>query len=352
MNKKDKDQQYENLEQEDKEQMHKEITERDSAHNQTPEKELSLEEQRALDVERSKELERLEREDVVISPARVIWNNFKARKVTLIGVIMLLFILFFSLVLPFFLPETAIDVPNRWSPPSWEFPFGTDTMGRDIFTRVAVGGRISLYVGAVATILATIIGTIIGSISGYYHGLVDNILQRFTEIVRSFPFLPLIITLSAVLGSDTTESERILLVMLILGFISWTGLARLLRGQILSIREQEYILAAKAVGVKNMSIILKHVLPNVVSIIIVFATLNFASNILVESGLSFLGFGVQEPGASWGLLLQKGTEDSQVIQDYPWAWLFPGIFILMTVLSVNFIGDGLRDAVDPKNNAR
>ncbi len=340
------------MDKKDKKQMNKEITERDKAHNQSPEQELSVEEQRALDIERSKELERLEKEDVVISPARVIWNNFKARKVTLIGVILFVFILFFSVILPFFLPETELNIPVRQQPPSLDYWFGTDRFGRDVFTRVAVGGRVSLYVGAVATILATFIGTVIGSISGYYHGLVDNLLQRFTEVVRSFPFLPLIITLSAALGARSTEDERIFLVMMILGFISWTGLARLLRGQILSIREQEYILAAKAVGVKNMSIIVKHVIPNVVSIIIVFATLNFASNILVESGLSFLGFGVQEPGTSWGLLLRTGTRNSSVIQNEPWLWFFPGLFILITVLSVNFIGDGLRDAVDPKNNTR
>ena len=340
------------MDKKDKKQMNKEITERDKAHNQSPEQELSVEEQRALDIERSKELERLEKEDVVISPARVIWNNFKARKVTLIGVILFVFILFFSVILPFFLPETELNIPVRQQPPSLDYWFGTDRFGRDVFTRVAVGGRVSLYVGAVATILATFIGTVIGSISGYYHGLVDNLLQRFTEVVRSFPFLPLIITLSAALGARSTEDERIFLVMMILGFISWTGLARLLRGQILSIREQEYILAAKAVGVKNMSIIVKHVIPNVVSIIIVFATLNFASNILVESGLSFLGFGVQEPGTSWGLLLRTGTRNSSVIQNEPWLWFFPGLFILVTVLSVNFIGDGLRDAVDPKNNTR
>lgn len=336
----------------DQEMMHKEIDERDKAHVSQPEHELSIEEQRELDIERSKELSRLEKEDVVISPARVIWNNFKSRKITLIGVGLFIFVFLFSVILPLFLPETGLDSSQIFQPPSWDHPFGTDYTGRDLFIRVSKGGSISLYVGVVATSIATIIGTIIGSISGYYHGLVDNILQRFTEIVRSFPFLPLIITLSAALGSRSTEEQRIFLVMMILGFISWTGLARLLRGQILSIREQEYILAAKAVGVKNMGIITKHVLPNVVSIIIVFATLNFASNILVESGLSFLGFGVQEPGASWGLILQKGTEDSLIIQDYPWAWFFPGIFILITVLSVNFIGDGLRDAVDPKNNAR
>ncbi len=321
-------------------------------------KELSAEEQRRLDEAREKELERLEREDVVISPARMVWNNFKARKITMIGAGMFLFIILFSLLLPVFLPEIETDMANRRVGPSlffWReghYLFGTDNHGRDVFLRVADGGFVSLYVGAVATFISVIIGTIIGSVSGYFHGIIDNILQRFTEIVRAFPFLPLVITLSAAIGADLDEDERIFLIMVILGVIGWTGLARLLRGQILSLREQEFILAARAMGVKNFQIIAKHIIPNVISLIIVSATLQFAANILVESGLSFLGFGVQEPGNSWGLLLRQGTRDSSVIQNQPWLWFFPGLFILATVLSINFIGDGLRDAVDPRNVRR
>ncbi len=321
-------------------------------------RELTAEEQKKLDEAREKELERLEREDVVISPARMVWNNFKARKITIIGVAIFVFILLFSGVLPFFLPEIETDLLVRYESPSltfWReghFLFGTDRFGRNMFYRVAEGGSISLYVGAIATSISTVIGTIIGSVSGYFHGLVDNLLQRFTEVVRAFPFLPLVITLSAAIGADMDENERIRLIMVILGLIGWTGLARLLRGQILSIREQEFILAARAVGIRNYNIIIKHIIPNVVSIIIVSATLSFAVNILVESGLSFLGFGVQEPGNSWGLLLRQGTRDSSVIQNQPWLWFFPGLFILMTVLSINFIGDGLRDAIDPRNTSR
>jgi len=320
--------------------------------------ELSAEEQKKLDEAREKELERLERADVVISPARMVWNNFKARKITIIGVSIFLFILLFSGLLPTFLPDITTDLTVRYESPSlffWRddhFLFGTDRFGRNMFYRVSEGGRVSLYVGAIATAISTVIGTIIGSISGYFHGLIDNLLQRFTEVVRSFPFLPLVITLSAAIGADLDERQRIFLIMVILGLIGWTGLARLLRGQILSIREQEFILAARAVGIRSHNIILKHIIPNVVSIIIVSATLSFAANILVESGLSFLGFGVQEPGNSWGLLLRQGTRDSSVIQNQPWLWFFPGLFILFTVLSINFIGDGLRDAIDPRNVSR
>lgn len=314
--------------------------------------ELSVEEQRELTLQRQQELAAQERADVVISPAKLVWQNFKSRKITVIGMGLFAFVLFFVFIVPFFQSSPEVNSDLRYLAPSWEFWMGNDAVGRDVFARVTIGGRISLYVGAMATLISTIIGIIIGSISGFYSGVVDNILQRFTEVVRSFPFLPLIITLSAALGTDVSEDMRIFIVMLILGLIGWTGLARLLRGQILSIREQEYILAARAVGIKDFNIITKHIIPNVVSIIIVSATLSFASNILVESGLSFLGFGVQEPGASWGLLLRQGTSNSSVIQNQPWLWFFPGLFILLTVLSVNFIGDGLRDAIDPKNNAR
>lgn len=317
-------------------------------------KELTVEEQKALTEKRQAELAAKERKDVVISPAKIVWNNFKSRKMTLIGVVIFAIILFLVLIVPIFTPSNLndINVANRYNSPSASAWFGNDALGRDYFNRVLTGGRVSLYVGAIATTISTIIGVLIGSVSGYFGGVVDNILQRFTEVVRSFPFLPLIITLSAAIGADWNSDQKILLVMVILGLIGWTGLARLLRGQILSIREQEYILAAKATGVRDYKIILRHIIPNVVSIIIVSATLSFAVNILVESGLSFLGFGVNEPDASWGLLLKQGTQSSIVIQDYPWLWIFPGTLILLTVLSINFIGDGLRDAIDPRNNTK
>jgi len=331
----------------------KDLDEKELEHlSEEERKELSVEEQRELDLKRQQELGEQERADVVISPLQLVWQNFKSRKITLIGVGLFAFILFFVFIIPIFQPAPEVNPALRYTAPNLTNWMGTDAVGRDVFARATRGGQVSLFVGFIATLISTVIGVLIGSISGFYSGVIDNILQRITEVVRSFPFLPLIITLSAALGSDTTENMRLFIVMVILGFVGWTGLARLLRGQILSIREQEFILAAKAVGIKDFNIIIKHIIPNVVSIIIVSATLSFAANILVESGLSFLGFGVQEPGASWGLLLRQGTQNSSVIQNQPWMWFFPGMLILLTVLSVNFIGDGLRDAIDPKNNAR
>lgn len=313
-----------------------------------------VEQEKALMAKRSAELARIDGENVVISPTRLIWNNFKEKKIAILGLIMFGMILFVTIVIPLFTASDIndIDVTQLNNPPSWDHWFGTDKLGRDYFNRVVTGGRVSLMVGAIATFISVTLGVIVGSISGYYGGKVDNLLMRFAEIVRSFPFLPLAITLSAALGAGYNAQQRIALIMVILGLLGWTGLARLLRGQILTIREQEFMIAAKAVGIKDRNQIMRHILPNVVSIIIVSATLGFAVNILIESGLSFLGFGVTDPDVSWGLLIKDGTNTSIIVKDRPWLWFFPGILILFTVLSVNFIGDGLRDAIDPKSNTR
>ena len=313
-----------------------------------------IEKEKAIIAEREKELDRIERENVVISPTRLIWNNFKSKKIAILGLIMFSFVLFISLVVPLFTSGDIndIDVTQLNKAPSWEHWFGTDKLGRDYFNRVVTGGRVSLFVGAIATFISVTLGVLVGSVSGYYGGKIDNLLMRIAEIVRSFPFLPLAITLSAALGSSYSANQKIALIMVILGLLGWTGLARMLRGQILTIREQEFMIAARAVGIKDRNQIMRHIIPNVVSIIIVAATLGFAVNILIESGLSFLGFGVTDPETSWGLLIKDGTATSIIVKDRPWLWFFPGILILITVLSVNFIGDGLRDAIDPKSNTR
>lgn len=313
-----------------------------------------VEQEKAIIAEREKELERIERENVVISPTRLVWNNFKEKKIAILGLIMFSFILFITLIIPLFTSADIndIDVTKLNNPPSWEHWFGTDKLGRDYFNRVVTGGKVSLQVGAIATVISVTLGVLVGSVSGYYGGKIDNFLMRFAEIVRSFPFLPLAITLTGAIGPRLSADQKIMLIMVILGLLGWTGLARMLRGQILTIREQEFMIAAKAVGIKDRNQIMRHVIPNVVSIIIVAATLSFAVNILIESGLSFLGFGVTDPDTSWGLLISDGTKTSIIVKDRPWLWFFPGMLILITVLSVNFIGDGLRDAIDPKSNTR
>lgn len=229
------------------------------------------------------------------------------------------------------------------------YVFGTDDMGRDVFNRVMNGGRMTMTIGAVAVIVATIIGVIIGCISGYFGGIVDIILMRITEIFSSIPFLPFALVLSAVLqNSNLTEDIRIFIIMVILGLLSWTGLARLVRGQVLAEREKEFVTAAKSMGVKENRIAFKHILPNIISVILVSVTLDFATCMLTESSLSYLGFGVQLPRPTWGNMLD-GCRDSLVIQNYWWRWLFPALFLSLAVICINVIGDTLRDVLDPKS---
>lgn len=226
---------------------------------------------------------------------------------------------------------------------------GTDHLGRDIFNRVINGGRMTMTIGAVAVIVSSIIGIIIGCISGYFGGKVDLLLMRVTEIFGAIPFLPFALVLSSILrASSVHETMRIFIIMVILGLLSWTGLARLVRGQVLAEREKEFVIAAKSMGVKEKRIAFKHILPNIVSVIIVTMTLDFASCMLTESSLSYLGFGVQLPRPTWGNMLD-GCNDSIVIQSYWWRWLFPAIFLSIAVICVNVIGDTLRDVLDPKS---
>lgn len=228
---------------------------------------------------------------------------------------------------------------------------GTDDFGRDIFRRLLAGGRMTMTIGAISVIISTTIGIFVGGIAGYYGGKVDNLLMRFTEIVSSIPFLPFAIILSAVLGSKITEAQRISLIMVILGILTWPPLARLVRGQVLAEREQEFIIAAKAIGVKEAGIIFRYILPNVITVIIVNATLDFATCMLTESSLSFLGFGVVEPNPTWGNMLNT-AKSSKVIGELWWRWVFPSISLGLCTISINCIGDGLRDAIDPKSNER
>ena len=228
---------------------------------------------------------------------------------------------------------------------------GTDAFGRDVFRRLLVGGRMTMTVGAIAVIISTIIGIAVGGISGYKGGKIDNLLMRLTEIVSSVPFLPFCIILSSILGNSISETQRIILIMFILGLLSWPGIARLVRGSVLAEREQEFVTAAKALGVKEFGIIFRHILPNIITVIIVNATLDFATCMLTESSLSFIGFGVSEPNATWGNML-NGAQNGQVIENYWWRWVFPSLALGICTISINCVGDGLRDAIDPKSKER
>ena len=228
---------------------------------------------------------------------------------------------------------------------------GTDELGRDLLNRIVNGGRMTMTMGAVAVIISVIIGVIVGGISGFFGGTVDLLLQRLTEMVSSIPFLPFAMILSSIVGGKLPESARIFMIMVILGVLSWTSLARLVRAQVLAEREQEFVTAARAMGIKELTIVFKHIIPNVISVIIVTATLDFATCMLTESSLSFLGFGVALPRPTWGNML-NGAINSVVIKSYWWRWVFPSILLGVCCICINLVGDGLRDAIDPKSNER
>lgn len=228
---------------------------------------------------------------------------------------------------------------------------GTDGFGRDVFRRLLIGGRMTMTVGAIAVIISTIIGIIIGGVSGYKGGKIDNLLMRLAEIVSSVPFLPFAIILSSIVGNRISETQRIMMIMVILGLLSWPGTARLVRGSVLTEREQEFVTAAKSLGVKELGIVFRHIIPNVLTVIVVDATLGFATCMLTESSLSFIGFGVQEPNATWGNML-NGCRDTKVIADFWWRWVFPAISLGICTISINSVGDGLQDAIDPKSKER
>lgn len=228
--------------------------------------------------------------------------------------------------------------------------FGSDKYGADILQRIIQGGRMTMTIGAVAVIISTIIGIIIGCVSGYFGGKVDLILMRIEEIFAAIPFLPFALILSALMAQmDISENQKIMLLMVILGLLTWTGLARMVRGQVLVARENEYVTAAKAMGVKESRIAFKHILPNVVSIIFVTLTLDFATCMLTESELSYLGFGVTYPRPTWGNML-NGANNATIIKNYWWQWLFTSLFLSITCICINIVGDTLRDVMDPKSD--
>lgn len=234
--------------------------------------------------------------------------------------------------------------------PAKIYLFGADRYGRDIFSRLAYGGRRSLFIGIIGLLISMSIGLIYGGVSGYFGGWVDNIMMRIAEIIISVPSFYLLLALSAVLPPNIPSDKRFMLIVAILSFVSWAGLARVIRGMVLSIAKTEFVAGAEAVGASQPRIIIRHILPNTMSYVIVNATLSIPSFILSESGLSLIGVGIQHPLASWGNMLSEALNLSSLTR-YPWL-LIPGFFIFITVLSYSFFGDGLRDALDPRSQTR
>ncbi len=244
-----------------------------------------------------------------------------------------------SVVAP--IPPHKIILTEVGQPPSLAHWLGTDLTGRDVWSRVIYGGRVSVAVGLVAVTIYMTIGTLLGSIAGYFGGRTDTLIMRVTDTVMAFPVLVILISIVAIVGPGLINA------MLAIGLIGWTGVARLVRGQVLSIRETDFITAAHAIGVPAPQIILRHILPNVVAPITVAASFGIAGAILTEAGLSFLGLGVQVPTPSWGNMLNE-AQSIAILEDYLWLWIPPGLMISLCVLAINFIGDGLRDALDPR----
>ena len=228
---------------------------------------------------------------------------------------------------------------------------GTDNLGRDIFSRIINGGRVTMTVGAISVIISLFIGIIMGGLAGYFGGWVDMLVMRASEIIGGLPFLPFALILSAIIGTAISVEQRMYLIMVVLGVLSWPPTCRLIRAQILSQREQEFVTAAKAMGVREVAIVFRHILPNVLSLILVTATLDFATCMLTESSLSYLGFGISPPTPTWGNML-TGANNSVVIQQYWWRWVFPAAVFGICTICINLVGDALRDAFDPKSAER
>lgn len=290
-------------------------------------------------------------EQEVIGLWRMIWNNFQKNKLALCGLVAISILILMVIISYFITPydRDATNLINAEQSPSIKHWLGTDELGRDYFTRLLYGGQISLTVGIISVAISLTLGILFGGISGYYGGWIDNILMRFAEIIYSFPFLPLAITLSAIIGTRVSDKNKIYMVMVIIGVLRFPSLARMIRGQILTLREQEFMQAATALGLSDVRKIFRHLIPNTFAYIIVNATLGVAGAILSESSLSFLGLGVSPPVPSWGNMVTYATR-SHVLKNMPWLWIPPGLCIFIAVMSINLIGDGLRDAVDPKSN--
>lgn len=295
----------------------------------------------------------------ILTPGQLIWRRFRKHRMAVFGMIGFSLLLLFIIVGSFLVSvkrANAVDLQERLSPPTEKYWMGTDSTGRDIFARIIHGGQISLFVGVSSVLLSVTLGTVIGGMAGYFGGWVDSLLMRFTEAMLSIPQLFLLIVLGKFIGRDIQDltifgrafNSSVAIVIVVIGFTSWMFLARIVRANVLSLKEMDYISVAKSLGSSDMRIFFQHLIPNTMGAIIVSTTLGLAGAILSEAYVSFLGLGIQPPTASWGNML---TAAQTFIQKGSWwMWVYPSLFIVFTILCVNLIGDGLRDAFDPRSS--
>mgnify|MGYP003322742894 FL=1 len=269
------------------------------------------------------------------------WRRLLANKAAVAGGIILILLIVLAIFAPWIAPHSYSyqNLDLGVQPPSSDFLLGTDTLGRDLFSRILYGARVSLLVGFVATGVALVIGVSWGIVAGYFGGRVDSVMMRIVDVLYGLPFIIFIILLMVIFG------RNIWLLFAAIGAVEWLTMARIVRGQVLSIKNQEYVLAAQAMGVTNMQMFRKHIFPNILGPIAVYATLTIPQVMLLEAFLSFLGLGIQPPMSSWGTLIRYGVES---MEEYSWLLIYPGLTFTITLFALNFFGDGLRDALDPK----
>ncbi|MFQ3358565.1 MAG: oligopeptide transport system permease protein [Porticoccaceae bacterium] len=292
--------------------------------------------------------------DSIITPMDVIheegsslwqdaWIKLSKNYLALLGLAVLVLLVVISLLTPWIAPYSysAQNLDIGATAPSLQHWLGTDVFGRDMLTRIMYGGRISLMVGFVATGVALVIGILWGAVAGFYGGRIDALMMRIVDILYALPFMIFIVLLMVVFG------RNILLLFLAIGAVEWLTMARIVRGQVMSLRHQEFVEAANSLGLSQWTIIRRHIIPNTLGPVIVYTTLTIPSVMLLEAFLSFLGLGIQPPESSWGLLISYGVE---TMEEYPWLLVFPGIALSLTLFALNFLGDGLRDALDPRTS--
>ena len=286
------------------------------------------------------------------APARTLWSDamhrLRQNKLAVLGAIWILIIVIIAVTADLWAPQmlgspTELDTTQSATssklPPSAEHPFGTDSLGRDVLVRVIYGARVSLTVGLLATAISTVIGLIMGALAAYYGGLWDSIVMRLADIFLAFPYTLFVVVMLAVMGQGIQN------VFIAIGILGWPSIARVFRSAILSVKENDYVDAARALGASDARIIARHIFPNSVASIVVYATMNIGGAILTEAALSYLGMGVTPPNPSWGIMIQDGQ---QYLSTQPWLMIMPGLAILTTVLAFTLLGDGLRDALDVK----